>query len=60
MRAMAIDANEHGGMRSLLDEMHLLRARVFVGRLGWQVKIKQGRERDEYCSDLRRLKRAAA
>jgi acyl homoserine lactone synthase len=40
--------------------MHLLRARVFVGRLGWQVKIKQGRERDEYCSDLRRLKRAAA
>lgn len=28
--------------------MHRLRARVFAGRLGWQVKIEQGRERDEY------------
>jgi acyl homoserine lactone synthase len=28
--------------------MHQLRARVFAGRLGWQVKIEHGRERDEY------------
>lgn len=48
MRAIGIDANEHGGAGSLLDEMYRLRARVFAGRLGWQVKIEQGRERDEY------------
>lgn len=48
MRAIAIDANEHGRLGSLLDEMHQLRARVFAGRLGWQVRIAQGRERDEY------------
>ncbi|WP_027584279.1 acyl-homoserine-lactone synthase TraI [Bradyrhizobium sp. Ai1a-2] len=48
MQAIAIDANDHGGLGSLLDEMHQLRARVFAGRLGWRVKIEQGRERDEY------------
>jgi MoaA/NifB/PqqE/SkfB family radical SAM enzyme len=48
MRAIAIDANEHGGLGSPLDEMHQLHARVFAGRLGWQVKIEYGRERDEY------------
>jgi acyl homoserine lactone synthase len=35
-------------MRSLLDGMHQLRARVFPGWLGWQVRIEQGHERDEY------------
>lgn len=48
MQAIAIDANEHGGLGSLLDEMHQLRAREFAGRLGWRVKIEYGRERDEY------------
>lgn len=48
MRAIAIDANEHGEVGSLVDEMHQLRARVFANRLGWQVKIEYGRERDEY------------
>ncbi|WGS02988.1 acyl-homoserine-lactone synthase TraI (plasmid) [Bradyrhizobium sp. ISRA443] len=48
MQAIAIDAKEHGGLGSLLDEMHQLRARVFAGRLGWRVKIEYGRERDEY------------
>ncbi|MBK3666248.1 autoinducer synthesis protein [Bradyrhizobium diazoefficiens] len=48
MQAIAIDANEHGGLGSLVDEMHQLRSRVFAGRLGWRVKIEQGRERDEY------------
>ncbi|MHC2627233.1 N-acyl-L-homoserine lactone synthetase [Bradyrhizobium huanghuaihaiense] len=46
MRAIAIDANEHGGLGSLVDEMHQLRAQVFAGQLGWQVKY--GRESDEY------------
>ncbi|UGA48948.1 acyl-homoserine-lactone synthase TraI (plasmid) [Bradyrhizobium barranii subsp. apii] len=48
MRAIAIEANEPGGLGSLLDEMHQLRARVFAGRLGWPVRIEYGRERDEY------------
>lgn len=48
MRAIAIDANERGGLGSLLDEMHQVRARVFAGRLGWQVQIEEGRERDGY------------
>ncbi len=48
MRAIAIDAKGHGGSGSLLDGMHRLRARVFADRLGWQVQIEQGRERDEY------------
>jgi acyl homoserine lactone synthase len=50
MRAIAIDANDQSELRPLLDEMHRLRAQVFAGRLGWQVKIEQGRERDEYDS----------
>lgn len=45
MRAIAIDLNERGGLGSLVDEMHQLRSRVFAGRLGSRVKI---RERDEY------------
>lgn len=48
MRALAINANEDGGSGSLLDGMHRLRARVFAGRLGWQVHIEQDRERDKY------------
>jgi acyl homoserine lactone synthase len=52
MRAIAIDANERGGLGALLDEMHQVRARVcarvFAGRLGWQVQIEKGRERDGY------------
>ncbi|MDI2076720.1 acyl-homoserine-lactone synthase TraI [Bradyrhizobium sp. Mp27] len=48
MRAIAIDANEHGGLGSLVDEMHQLRARMFADRLGCQVRIEYGRERDEY------------
>lgn len=48
MQAVVIDANEHGGLGSLVDEMHQLRARVFSGRPGWRIKIEYGRERDEY------------
>lgn len=48
MRAIAVDANEHGELGPLLDGMHQLRARVFAGWRRWQVRIEQGRERNEY------------
>lgn len=48
MRAIAIGANEHGGLGALFDEMHQLRARMFADRLGCQLRIEYGRERDEY------------
>lgn len=31
-----------------LEEMHCLRARVFGGRLGWDVQIRNGQERDHF------------
>jgi acyl homoserine lactone synthase len=36
---------QHSG---LLDQMHRLRARVFQGRLGWEVSVVDGRERDRF------------
>jgi N-acyl-L-homoserine lactone synthetase len=33
---------------ALLDEMFKMRARVFGERLGWDVTVREGRERDEY------------
>jgi N-acyl-L-homoserine lactone synthetase len=32
----------------LLIEMHQLRARVFSGRLGWEVEVENGMERDAF------------
>jgi acyl homoserine lactone synthase len=32
----------------LLDEMYRLRARIFRGRLNWDVKVTDGKERDRY------------
>lgn len=32
----------------LIDDMHQLRARVFSGRLGWDVDCSAGRERDQF------------
>jgi acyl homoserine lactone synthase len=32
----------------LLDEMHRLRAKVFQGRLGWDVECQDGREFDQF------------
>ncbi|MET4236357.1 N-acyl-L-homoserine lactone synthetase [Bradyrhizobium sp. i1.4.4] len=46
MRTIVIDAKEHGGLGSLVDETHQLRARVFAGRLGSRVKIREGDEYD--------------
>lgn len=39
----ALNAHEFG---DLLDDMHRLRARVFSDRLGWDVKVSHGMERD--------------
>ncbi|WP_111564274.1 acyl-homoserine-lactone synthase [Rhizobium sp.] len=33
---------------ALLDEMHRLRAKVFQGRLGWDVECQHGREFDQF------------
>lgn len=41
----ALNANRFG---DLLDDMYRLRARVFGDRLGWDVKIENGREIDEF------------
>lgn len=41
----ALNKHRHG---EILDEMFRLRARVFGGRLGWDVKIVDGREIDEF------------
>jgi len=32
----------------LIDQMHQLRARVFADRLGWEVKVEDGWERDRF------------
>lgn len=39
--------NSHEHVKTLKD-MHRLRARVFSGRLGWDVEIKDGQERDRF------------
>ncbi|MCB1312542.1 MAG: GNAT family N-acetyltransferase [Sedimentitalea sp.] len=43
-----IDALNKHKFGSVLREMHRLRARVFEGRLGWDVKVRDGMERDMY------------
>ena len=48
MQAIAIPAMAHATYAHLVDSMHRLRARVFAGRLGWDVKVRQGREVDEF------------
>lgn len=50
MRAIAISAAEYRGAADLIDSMHKLRARIFRGRLEWDVDVRQGREVDEYDS----------
>lgn len=44
--AVKNSANERDG--TLLDLQHRLRARVFAGRLGWNVRVEDGRESDEF------------
>lgn len=48
MLASAIlNASEHGD-RLLIDEQHQLRSQVFGGRLGWNVRVENNREADEF------------
>ncbi|WP_297767848.1 acyl-homoserine-lactone synthase [uncultured Roseovarius sp.] len=45
---LVIDALNKHKFPKLLDEMFLLRGRVFGGRLGWDVSVDKGRERDHF------------
>lgn len=48
MRALAIPPDAFDDFPDLLDSMHRLRARIFKGRLGWDVVTTGGRETDEF------------
>jgi N-acyl-L-homoserine lactone synthetase len=41
----SLNISEH---TRIIKEMHRLRARVFAGRLGWDVKVVNGEERDRF------------
>lgn len=43
-----VDSLNSGTYRSLLEDMYRLRARVFHDRLGWEVKVTDGMEIDEF------------
>ncbi|WP_377186911.1 acyl-homoserine-lactone synthase [Ruegeria meonggei] len=45
---IVIDGINQDKFKDVLDEMFKLRARVFGDRLGWDVNIKDGRERDHF------------
>ena len=45
---IVIDALNRTRFAPLLDAVHKLRARVFDGRLGWDVHIRDGREVDRF------------
>ncbi|WP_299568039.1 acyl-homoserine-lactone synthase [uncultured Sulfitobacter sp.] len=45
---IVVDGINRHRYTQLLDEMFALRARVFGGRLGWEVEIRNGREIDQY------------
>ncbi|WP_170605194.1 acyl-homoserine-lactone synthase [Ruegeria arenilitoris] len=45
---LVVDGLNRHQFRDVLDDMFRLRARVFGGRLGWDVKIENGREIDEF------------
>jgi len=48
---MKLMAEKRGASRAgdrLIDQSHQLRAKIFGNRLGWNVRIGQGREFDEY------------
>ena len=45
---IVVDALNRHRFEDLLTEMHKLRARVFEGRLGWDVTVEDGAERDDF------------
>lgn len=48
MRAIAVPHHSYSKSAELLDSMHSLRARVFAGRMNWDVVVKDGREADQF------------
>ncbi|WP_315927398.1 acyl-homoserine-lactone synthase TraI [Mesorhizobium sp. SP-1A] len=48
MRVIAIAKPRTVAERKIIDEMHRLRARIFQGRLSWNVRCVAGREYDEF------------
>lgn len=48
MRLVAVRNQGTNTDSTLIDQMHVLRARVFRDRLGWDVDVVGGRERDDY------------
>jgi acyl homoserine lactone synthase len=47
---LVIDALNRDRFESVIDDMFKLRARVFHDRLGWEVSVQDGRERDMFDS----------
>jgi acyl homoserine lactone synthase len=43
-----IEKNNAHKYSNLVDKMHRLRARIFQDRLGWDVRVVGGKERDKY------------
>lgn len=48
MHITVISPDQYGQKRALLTQMHRLRARVFQSRMGWDVNVEDGQERDRY------------
>lgn len=48
MQLVAVRKDESRAGDRLIDDMHVLRAHVFRDRLGWDVTVEHGHERDEY------------
>jgi len=45
---VVIEKNNAHKYSNLVDKMHRLRARIFHDRLGWDVRVVDGKERDKY------------
>jgi acyl homoserine lactone synthase len=43
-----VEGHNAHNYRNLIDKMHRLRAYIFRDRLGWDVHVVEGRERDKY------------
>lgn len=48
MKIIALQTSNHHVEQTLLEKMFALRARVFQGRLNWNVTVVAGEERDEF------------
>jgi acyl homoserine lactone synthase len=48
MKIIALQPSNHHAEQTLLQKMFALRARVFQGRLNWDVTVVAGEERDEF------------